>query len=64
MGRPLRENRAKSAERLLTSLMQYTTALVLGILVAIALATCTFFQPDEYFQAVGLAHFLVFGYSN
>ena len=44
--------------------MQYITALALGIRVAIALATCTFFQPDEYFQALEPAHFLVFGYGD
>ncbi|KAH9979657.1 Alg9-like mannosyltransferase family-domain-containing protein [Russula compacta] len=44
--------------------MKYTTALALGIRVAIALATCTFFQPDEYFQALEPAHFLVFGYGD
>ncbi|KAH9986341.1 glycosyltransferase family 22 protein [Russula compacta] len=44
--------------------MQYTTTLALGIRVAIALATSTFFQPDEYFQALEPAHFLVFGYGD
>jgi phosphatidylinositol glycan class B len=42
--------------------MQHSTALALVIRVAIALATRTFFQPDEYFQALEPAHFLVFGY--
>src|SRR5258708_919779 len=44
--------------------MQYSTALALLIRVAIALATCTFFQPDEYFQALEPAHYLVFGYGD
>jgi hypothetical protein len=45
-------------------LMQYLTTLALAIRVAIALATCTFFQPDEYFQGLEPAHFLVFGYGD
>ena len=46
--------------------MSYTTALVLAIAVrvSIALITRTFFQPDEYFQALEPAHFLVFGYGD
>jgi hypothetical protein len=44
--------------------MQYSTVLALVIRVAIALATRTFFQPDEYFQALEPAHFLVFGYGD
>jgi phosphatidylinositol glycan class B len=44
--------------------MQYSTALALVIRVAIALATRTFFQPDEYFQALEPAHHLVFGYGD
>ncbi|KAI0647344.1 glycosyltransferase family 22 protein [Trametes meyenii] len=36
------------------------TALVLRI--GIALSTCTFFQPDEYYQSLEVAHYLVFGY--
>ena len=44
--------------------MQYSTVLALVIRVAIALATRTFFQPDEYFQALEPAHYLVFGYGD
>ena len=46
--------------------MSYTTVLVLAIAVrvSIALITRTFFQPDEYFQALEPAHFLVFGYGD
>ena len=44
--------------------MQYSTALALVIRVTIALATRTFFQPDEYFQALEPAHYLVFGYGD
>ncbi|KAI0298890.1 glycosyltransferase family 22 protein [Russula brevipes] len=44
--------------------MQNATVLALVIRVVIALATCTFFQPDEYFQALEPAHFLVFGYGD
>ena len=44
--------------------MQYTTQIALVIRVIIALATRTFFQPDEYFQALEPAHFLVFGYGD
>ena len=44
--------------------MQYSTVLALVIRVAIAVATCTFFQPDEYFQALEPAHYLVFGYGD
>ena len=44
--------------------MQYFTVLALTIRVAIALVTSTFFQPDEYFQGLEPAHFLVFGYGD
>ena len=44
--------------------MQQSTALALAVRVVIALVTCTFFQPDEYFQALEPAHFLVFGYGD
>jgi phosphatidylinositol glycan class B len=44
--------------------MDYSTTIALVIRVAIALATRTFFQPDEYFQALEPAHFLVFGYGD
>jgi phosphatidylinositol glycan class B len=45
-------------------LMQYATPISLFTRVTIALATRTFFQPDEYFQALEPAHFLVFGYGD
>ena len=32
--------------------------------VLIALATQTFFQPDEYYQSLEVAHRLVFGYGH
>ena len=32
--------------------------------VSIALATQTFFQPDEYFQSLEVAHRLVYGYGH
>ncbi|KAI0306813.1 glycosyltransferase family 22 protein [Multifurca ochricompacta] len=48
--------------------MRYTTALALALALAvrisIALLTRTFFQPDEYFQALEPAHHLVFGYGD
>jgi GPI mannosyltransferase 3 len=44
--------------------MQYSTVLALVVRVTIALATRTFFQPDEYFQALEPAHYLVFGYGD
>ena len=44
--------------------MQYSTVLALVIRVVIALATRTFFQPDEFFQALEPAHYLVFGYGD
>ena len=34
------------------------------IRVFIALATQTFFQPDEYFQSLEVAHHAVFGYGH
>ncbi|GJE90740.1 glycosyltransferase family 22 protein [Phanerochaete sordida] len=36
----------------------------LGVRIAIALLTRTFFQPDEYFQSLEVAHHLVFGYGH
>ena len=36
--------------------------LAVSVRVAIALATSTFFQPDEYFQSLEVAHHAVFGY--
>lgn len=38
--------------------------LPLAVRVLIALCTRTFFQPDEYFQALEPAHHLVFGYGH
>ncbi|KAI0372949.1 glycosyltransferase family 22 protein [Pilatotrama ljubarskyi] len=34
----------------------------LAFRIGIALVTCTFFQPDEYYQSLEVAHHLVFGY--
>ena len=34
----------------------------LCVRISIALFTTTFFQPDEYFQSLEVAHHLVFGY--
>lgn len=36
--------------------------LAVAVRVGIALATRTFFQPDEYFQSLEVAHHAVFGY--
>ncbi len=36
--------------------------LAVAIRVSIALATRTFFQPDEYFQSLEVAHHVAFGY--
>lgn len=36
----------------------------LFVRVFIALVTTTFFQPDEYFQSLEVAHHLVFGYGH
>lgn len=36
----------------------------LAVRIFIALATQTFFQPDEYFQSLEVAHKLVFGYGH
>ena len=36
--------------------------LAVSVRVSIALATRTFFQPDEYFQSLEVAHHAVFGY--
>ena len=35
-----------------------------GLRVAVALLTVTFFQPDEYFQALEPAHIIIFGYGH
>jgi GPI mannosyltransferase 3 len=44
--------------------MQPSTALALAMRTVIALVTRTFFQPDEYFQALEPAHVFVFGYGD
>jgi hypothetical protein len=44
--------------------MRPSTALALAMRTLIALATRTFFQPDEYFQALEPAHVFVFGYGD
>jgi GPI mannosyltransferase 3 len=44
--------------------MQPSTVLALVVRAVIALVTRTFFQPDEYFQALEPAHFLVFRYGD
>ena len=38
--------------------------LAIGLRIAIAVFSVTFFQPDEYFQALEPAHNLVFGYGH
>lgn len=38
--------------------------LAVSVRVFIALATQTFFQPDEYYQSLEVAHHLVFGYGH
>ena len=45
-------------------MVAYTTALALAVRVSIALITRTYFQPDEYFQALEPAHLIVFGYGD
>ncbi|CDO73566.1 Glycosyltransferase Family 22 protein [Trametes cinnabarina] len=42
--------------------MHHLTLAALAVRIGIALATCTFFQPDEYYQSLEVAHHLVFGY--
>ncbi|OCH87404.1 glycosyltransferase family 22 protein [Obba rivulosa] len=42
--------------------MKTQTAVALTVRVMLALATWTFFQPDEYFQSLEVAHQLVYGY--
>jgi len=44
--------------------MQRSTSLALVVRICIALFTRTFFQPDEYFQSLEVAHHLVFGYGH
>ena len=45
-------------------LMVNRTLVAFAVRVVIALATCTFFQPDEYFQSLEVAHHAVFGYGH
>jgi hypothetical protein len=42
----------------------YIILLIFSVRVIIALSTRTFFQPDEYFQALEPAHRLAFGYGH
>ncbi|KAI0672934.1 glycosyltransferase family 22 protein [Trametes maxima] len=42
--------------------MQKLVLSALAVRIGIALSTCTFFQPDEYYQSLEVAHYLVFGY--
>ncbi|KZT71275.1 glycosyltransferase family 22 protein [Daedalea quercina L-15889] len=44
--------------------MRSSIAIALAVRVSIALLTCTFFQPDEYFQSLEVAHHVVFGYGH
>ncbi len=49
----------------LVTWMSYTlTQLAIYVRILIALFTRTFFQPDEYFQALEPAHKAVFGYGH
>lgn len=41
-----------------------TTLLALVVRVTVALLTCTFFQPDEFFQALEPGHNIAFGYGH
>ncbi|KAI0822851.1 glycosyltransferase family 22 protein [Trametes gibbosa] len=42
--------------------MRHLALAALTVRIGIALATWTFFQPDEYYQSLEVAHHLVFGY--
>ena len=42
--------------------MRHLVLTALVVRIGIALATSTFFQPDEYYQSLEVAHHLVFGY--
>lgn len=46
----------------LTCCMRNLPPIAFAVRIGIALATCTFFQPDEYYQSLEVAHHLVFGY--
>ena len=42
--------------------MRHLVLTALVVRIGIALATSTFFQPDEYYQSLEVVHHLVFGY--
>ena len=44
--------------------MKHTTAFAIALAwrILLAITTRTFFQPDEYFQSLEVAHHAVFGY--
>ena len=46
--------------------MRTRTAIIIALTwrISIALLTCTFFQPDEFFQSLEVAHHAVFGYGH
>ena len=44
--------------------MRTSTITALAVRVFIALLTRTFFQPDEYFQSLEVAHHAVYGYGH
>jgi len=44
--------------------MEKPAILALTVRILIALSTRSFFQPDEYFQSLEPAHYLVFGYGH
>jgi phosphatidylinositol glycan class B len=44
--------------------MQRAVVLPLCVRILVAVLTRTFFQPDEYFQALEPAHRIVFGYGH
>lgn len=50
--------------RLNRSRMRTSTAWALVARILIALSTRTFFQPDEYFQSLEVAHHAVYGYGH
>ena len=56
--------RGHAESQLDTPRMQRTTVIALLVRVSIALLTKTFFQPDEYFQSLEVAHYIVFGYGH
>lgn len=44
--------------------MKRTTVFAILWRVFLAVSTCTFFQPDEYYQSLEVAHHAVFGYGH